>query len=108
MRRYNSSVFSPPNFGAIGCASFAKDLLDGERIYRDVWAEHEPAPAAPRSAPASPQEPELLIEVRRHHECGHALAAHHCGLIIEELCAINGRGHCSWRIPDDEPNSPRF
>jgi hypothetical protein len=105
MRRYNSSVFSPPNFGAIGCASFAKDLLDGERLYYEPLA--EPTPPVSRVG-RQPPEPELLTELRRRHECGHALSAHHSGLIVEELCAISGRGHCSWRIPDDEPNSPRF
>jgi hypothetical protein len=76
-------------------------------LKRGIWAPQPPP--APRLAPRlALVEPELLTELRRHHECGHALAAHHCGLVIEEICAISGRGHCAWRIPDDEPNSPRF
>jgi hypothetical protein len=98
------------NWGAVGLASFHKDWFDGPRLYKERWLEHEPTPPAPRPAPrtASLHEPELLTELRRHHEVGHGLAAHHCGLVIEEICAISGRGHCSWRIPDNEPNSPRF
>jgi hypothetical protein len=108
------------NFTAVGAASIDRDLCDRryfERRFRRIGEEDPlpllaPKPAPTNFAPAQSSqraaEPELLIELRRHHEAGHALVAHHCGLIIEELCAISGRGHCSWRIPDDEPNSPQF
>jgi HK97 family phage prohead protease len=33
------------------------------------------------------------------------MGAHYSGLHVYHLCAISGRGHCSWRVPDEEPDS---
>src|SRR5262249_5018531 len=79
-------------------------------LYKEVWAEHEPPPPTPRSAPrtASPQEPELLVELRRYHEVGHLIGAHCYGFTVEALCAVSGRGHCDWRVPDGVPDSMHY
>jgi hypothetical protein len=115
MRRYNSSVFSPPNWLAVGCASFDRDYHNDryfERRFRPIEETISPLPLLdvsphiataplPRTMAPPPDEDEyeIVAVIRRIHESAHLVIGAALCLHTTHVNSRRGTARCELTVP---------